>query len=41
MDLINHDLANKLLQEHFSGSYNTSAVSRLVTLKIWLEKAMI
>lgn len=41
MDLINHDLANKLLQEHFSGSYNTSAVSRLVTLKIWLEKAII
>ena len=38
MDLVNHDTANKLLQEHLAGNYNTSAISRLVTLKIWMEE---
>jgi hypothetical protein len=38
IDLVSHDMANKLLQEHLAGDYNTSAIGRLVTLKIWMEK---
>ena len=38
MDLVSHDRANKILQEHLAGDYNTSAIGRLVTLKIWREE---
>ena len=38
MDLVSHDMANKLLQEHLAGDYNTSAIGRLVTLKIWMDE---
>ena len=38
IDLVSSDMANKLLQEHLAGDYNTSAIGRLVTLKIWMEE---
>ncbi len=38
IDLVRPDMANKLLQEHLAGDYNTSAIGRLVTLKIWMEE---
>ncbi len=31
-------MANNLLQEHLAGDYNTSAIGRLVTLKIWMDE---
>ena len=38
IDLVRPDMANNLLQEHLAGDYNTSAIGRLVTLKIWMEE---